>query len=99
MKEAVFLIIDICDICLKFEFWKNVIKLKESAYETDIPTKCTTSKSDWVFKSCHNSLMKNKMLVQPQLNNMELCPKISELDRLCPLLDRLLFIVAKTKGA
>ena len=75
----------ICDICWKFEFRRNVIKLKESKYQTDIYTKCTTGKSDWICKSCHNAVMKNKMLMQAQLNNMELFPKFSELDRLCPI--------------
>ena len=36
----------ICDICWKFEFRGNVIKLKESKYQTDIYNKCTTGKSD-----------------------------------------------------
>ena len=51
-------------------------------------------------------MMKNKMPMQAQLNNMELCPKFSELDRLCPIELKLvsqvmpfIFIVAKTKGA
>ena len=26
----------ICEICWKFELWKNVIKLKESKYQTDL---------------------------------------------------------------
>ena len=51
-------------------------------------------------------MMKNKMLIQTQLNNMELRPKFSELDRLC-LIELMLisqvipfmFVVAKTKGA
>ena len=34
--------------------------------------KCTTGKSDWICKSCYNSMMKNKMPMQAQLNNMEL---------------------------
>ena len=30
-------------------------------------------------------MMKNKMAMQVQLNNKELCPKFSELHRLCPI--------------
>ena len=75
----------ICDVCRKFGFRRNVIKLKESKYQTNIYTKCATGKSEWICKSCHNSKMKNKMLMQAQLNNLELCPKFSELDRLCPI--------------
>ena len=51
-------------------------------------------------------MIKNKTSMQAQLNNMVLCPKFSELDRLCPvelmLISQIipfLFIVAKTKGA
>ena len=83
------------DICWKFKFWRNIIKLKESKYQTDIYNKCTAGKSDWICKSCHNSMMKNKTLMQAQLNNMELCPKFSELDRLCPvelMLNRTIFV-------
>ena len=93
-------------ICDKFEFRRNVIKLKESKYETDIYNKSTTGKSDCICKSCHNSMMKNKTPMQIQLNNMELCPKFSELGRLC-LIELMLisqiipfmFTVAKTKAA
>ena len=48
----------ICDICWKFEFWRNVIKLKEQA---DVYNVCTTGKSDQICESCHNSMPKNKM--------------------------------------
>ena len=30
-------------------------------------------------------MMKNKIAMQVQLNNKELCPKFSELHRLCPI--------------
>ena len=50
--------------------------------------------------------MKNKIPMQAQLNNMETCPKFSELDRLCPIelvlisqIIPFMFIFAKTKGA
>ena len=36
----------VCDICWKSKFRRNVIKLKESKYQTDIYNKCTTGKSD-----------------------------------------------------
>ena len=75
----------ICDICWKFEFRRNVIKLKEPKYQADIYNECTTGKSDWIYKSCHNSMSKNRIPMQVQVNNLELCPKFSELDRLCPI--------------
>ena len=49
----------ICDICWKFEFRRNVIKLEEFKHQTDIYNKCTTGKSGWICKSCHISMMKN----------------------------------------
>ena len=59
-----------CDICWKFEFRRNALKLKEPKYKTGIYNKCTTGKSDWICKSCHNFMLKNKMPMQAQLNSM-----------------------------
>ena len=95
-----------CDICWKFKFRRNVIKLKEPKYQADIYNECTTGKSDWICKSCHNSMSKNKMPMQAQVNNLELCYTFSELDRLFPIelmlisqIIPFMFIVAKIKGA
>ena len=81
------------------------MKLRDSKYQTDIYNKCTTGVPDWICKSCHNSMMKNKTIMHAQLSNMELCPKFSELSRLCPIelmlifqIIPFMFIVAKTKG-
>ena len=49
----------ICGICEEFEFQKNIIKLKGWKYQTDIYDKSATGKSDWICKSCPNSMMKN----------------------------------------
>ena len=96
----------IYDICWKFEFRRNLIKLKEPKFQSGIYNECTTGKSDLICKSCQNSMSKNKTLMQAQLNNMELCFKFSELDMLCPteliLISQIIpfmFNVAKTKGA
>ena len=35
----------ICDICSKFEFRRNVIKVKQPKYQADIYNECTTGKS------------------------------------------------------
>ena len=75
----------ICNICWKFEFQRNVIKLKEPKHQANIYNKFTTCKSDWISKSCHNSVLKNKMPMQAQVNNIELCPTFSELEWLCPI--------------
>ena len=96
----------ICDICWKFEFRRNAIKLKEPKYKTHIYNGCTSGKSDWICKSCHNFMSKNKIPMQTQVSNMELRLKFSELNRLCPVelmlisqIIPLIFIVAKMKGA
>ena len=96
----------ICDIIWKFKFQRNVIKLKEPKYPADIYNECTTRKSDWICKSCHNSMSKNEMPVQAQVNNLELCTTFSELDRLCPIelmlisqIILFMLIVAKMKVA
>ena len=96
----------ICDICWKYEFRKNVIKLQDSKYERSLYEECTTGKAEWICRSCHTSLSKKKMPMQAQANNLKLCPKFEELDNLCPIelmlisqIIPFMFIVAKTKGA
>ena len=49
-------------------------------------------------------MLKNKMPMQAQVNNLELCPTFSELDRLCPVelivispIMQFMYIVAKKK--
>ena len=91
---------------LEIRISKECYKLKEPKYQADIYNRCTTGKSDWICKSCHNSMLKNKMPMQAQVNNLELCPIFSELDGLCPIelmlisqIIPFMFIVAKTKGA
>ena len=71
---------------------------------TEIYNKCTTGKSNWFCKICHNSMKKNKMPMQALMNNVELCPKFNELDRLCPIeliiisqIIQFIFTVAKNK--
>ena len=50
-------------------------------------------------------MSKNKISMQAQLNKMELCPKFTELERLCPIelmqisqIIPFMYIVAKMKG-
>ena len=94
------------DIYWIFEFLRNVINLMEPKYQTDIYDECTTGKSSLICKSYDSSMSKNKMPMQAQVNNMELCPIFSELNRLCPVelmlvsqIIPFMFIIAKTKGA
>ena len=49
----------ICDICWKFKFQSNVIKLHDSKYQLDT-YKCAAGKSDWICKSCRRSLLKTR---------------------------------------
>ena len=62
----------------KFQFIRNDIKLKESKFQGDIHNECTTDKLDRICKGCDNSMLKNRMLMQAQLNQIELCPKWSK---------------------
>ena len=96
----------ICDICWKFVFRRNVIRLMELKYQIDVYNESTTGKSGWICKSCHNSMSKNKWPMQAQVNNIELCPKLNELNRLCAIelmlisqIIPFMFIIAKPKGA
>ena len=96
----------ICEVCWKFEFRKNVIKLNALKYQTGICNKFSTGKSDWICRSCHKSMLKNKMPMEAQKNKTELCPKLDEFENLCPIAPMLIlqiipfmFIVAKVKGA
>ena len=77
----------------------------ESNYESHT-YEYSTGKSDWKCESCYRSMLKNKIPMQTQLNNMELCPEFSEYDRLCPMKLMLIsqiipfmFVIAKTKSA
>ena len=82
------------------------IKLNGLKYQTGICNKFSTGKSDWICRSCHKSMLKNKMPMQAQKNKMELCPKFNEFESLCPIelmlisqIIPLMFIVTKAKGA
>ena len=102
----------ICDICWKFEYRSNVMLLDYSKYEKNLFDKCYTSKSkdnkgkEWICNTCNKWLLKQKMPMQAQANNLQLCPKIEELENLCPIelmlisqIIPFMFIVAKTRGA
>ena len=97
----------ICDICIKWEYRKNVRKLIRTEYEK-LATfkKCDTNKSEWICDTCDKAIKKNKIPAQAQVNNLELSPSIPELDDLCPIelmlvkqIIPFMFIVPKHKGA
>ena len=74
--------------------------------QTVIFNKFLAGKIDWICRSCHKSMQKNKMSMQAQKHKMELCPKLNEFQSLCPIdlmlisqIIPFMFIVAKTKGA
>ena len=96
----------ICDICIKWEHKGNGKHFNCTEYEKLQTFKeCDTKKSDWICHICDKAIKKNKIHVQAQANNLELSPKIPELDNLCPIEIMLvsqivpfMFIVAKHKG-
>ena len=92
----------ICDVCWKFEWKKNVIKLTVPRYAPEICNTCFTKNSEWICLSFNKYLRKNKT----QANNLQLCSRIEELDSLCPIELMLIsqttpfmFIVVILKGA
>ena len=97
----------ICDICIKFEYKSNVVLKKEDRYEDhELFNKCSTKKSDYICKSCHKSLLKGKMPMQAQANNLQLNPIVDKLKDLTDLetilisqLNPYMHIVAKHRGA
>ena len=88
-----------------FYFEKMLIHC--SKYQIDVYIiKCTTSKSDWICKSCLKSVLKNKMSMQAYVNNLEISPKFIELDGLCPIelmsisqIISFMFIAIRTKDS
>ena len=95
----------ICDVCWKFEFRRNFIKLKEpnrSIKLTFIMNALLVNQIGYV--KVVTILCPQKMPMQEHLNDMKLCPIFSKLDRLCPTELNLIsqtiqfmFIVAKRK--
>ena len=95
----------------KFEYKKNVIKLKFLTYNQEVfnrsHTCLETWKSEWICKNCYSSFSsKNgKISMQAQANNLKLCHKIDELEDLSSLELMLisqiipLMFIAKVKGA
>ena len=78
----------------------------EPKFQTDIFNECTAGKSGWICKSWLSSMSKNKISMQGQVNNMELCPRFSKLNRLFPIelilisqITPFMFIVVQMKGA
>ena len=95
-----------CDICHKCEYKGNVWNLDISRYDVPIFNKCHSGKSQWICKSCDKTMKKSKMPAQAYVNGLKHCPKIGELDNLCPLeltlicqIIPFMFIVGKVKGA
>ena len=75
-------------------------------YEEEVYEKCDQKKSKWVCKNCDNFMKKGKVPPQAQANDMNLCPRIEELDCLsyveCMLISQIIpfmFIVAKQKSS
>ena len=66
----------ICDVCCKYEFRSNVVKLDQEKYDDEIFNKCCTRTYDWICKKCHAILKKNKMPAEAQVNNLHLCDPV-----------------------
>ena len=95
-----------CTVCFKLEFRRTVVTLNASRYDEKIYDQCYQQKTQWICKSCDKYMRKGKIPPQAQVNNMYLCPKFEELDRLsyleCMLISQIIpfmFIVAKQKSS
>jgi len=87
----------ICNICIKFEYKKYVVKLNESKYDNsdNAFNNCVTQTKSidgekYVCLNCHRYLlgkknMKGKIPPQAYMNNLQLNETIEELNDLCPL--------------
>ena len=83
-----------------------MIKLTVSRYTLEICKACFTKKSKWICLSCDKYLEKNEIPIEAKTNNLQLCPRIDELDSLYSIelmlisqIIPLMFIVARVKGA
>ena len=53
--------------CWILEFRRDVIQLKELKFQSYMHNECTTGKPDWIWKNCHDFMLKNKMSMQAKL--------------------------------
>ena len=65
----------ISDVCWKFEFRKNVMKLNTLKNQAGICNKFSTGMSGWMWSSSYKSILKNKIPMQTQKNILDHCPK------------------------
>ncbi|XP_066911966.1 uncharacterized protein [Clytia hemisphaerica] len=102
-----------CHICIKWEYKGNGKNFLHKEYEEfEIFEKCDISNKDcdpekiyWICYPCDKAIKKDKLPMQAQANNLQLSPRIPELDNLCPIEMMLvsqiipfMFIVPKHKG-
>ena len=96
----------ICDICIEFHFKNNVMNLNASKYDEHLLKKCSQGNFKLICKTCGRHMSRKKMPAKAQANNLKPCPKVKELDDLCPLelalisqIISFMYIVGKQKGA
>ncbi|XP_066926766.1 uncharacterized protein [Clytia hemisphaerica] len=102
-----------CHICIKWEYKGNAKRFLHKEYENlamfqlcDVPnTDCDSEEIYWICHPCDKAIKKEQLPVQAQANNLQLSPKLPELEELCPIEMMLvsqiipfMFIVPKHKG-
>ena len=75
----------ICDKCIKFHFKNNAINLNPSKCDEHLLKQCSQGKSKLVCKACDIHMTRRQMPAKAQANNLKPCPRVRELDDLCPL--------------
>ena len=75
----------IFDICIEFHFKDNVMNLNPSKYDERLLKKCSQGKSKLICKTSDIHITRRQMPVKARDNNLKSCPRVRELDDLCPL--------------
>ena len=75
----------ICDICIEFRFKNNAMNLNRGKYDEHLLKKCSQGKSKLICKTCDRHMSRRQMLAKVQANNLNECPRVKELDEVCPL--------------
>ena len=61
------------------------MNLNPSKYDEHLLKKCSQGKSKLICKTCDRHMSRKKMPAKAQANNLKRCPRVKELDNMCPL--------------
>ena len=61
------------------------MNLNPSKYDEHLLKKCSQGKSKLICKTCDRHMSRKKIPAKAQANNLKPCPRVKELDNMCPL--------------